>query len=247
MQFLKYILFGFVLLSMSCSKEAGSSNANAAAGSGGKAGSLARFAIVGNHLYALDGADIVSYDISQPGTPQFKGRVSVGFDIETIYPYSNMLFVGAQTGMYAYSLSNPDKPQQLSRVSHLRSCDPVVVQGNFAYVTLLGGGPCGGGDQLHVYNVSNPVVPQLIRSLPIFNPYGLGVLDEGLFVTVPGGIKLFSLAQPDNPVFVKDIAETTATDVIPYQQTLIVQLKKGAAFYDISSVLNPVFQGRITQ
>ncbi|MCE3283441.1 MAG: hypothetical protein K0Q66_2178, partial [Chitinophagaceae bacterium] len=42
-------------------------------------------------------------------------------------------------------------------------------------------------------------------------------------------------------------AEPSASDVIPYNNTMIVQLAKGAAFYDISNVQAPSFLSRITQ
>jgi hypothetical protein len=75
----------------------------------------------------------------------------------------------------------------------------------------------------------------------------LGVNDNALYVTYDNGIKVFNIADPANPVFLIDIIEPTATDVIPYtyNNTLLVQLSKGTALYDISSSLNPTFITRI--
>ena len=229
----------------SCTKESAVSSSNAAGS--GKAGSLARFAIVGDYLYTLDGSDIVSYDITTGNNPLFKNRVKVGFDIETIYPYNNMLFIGSQTGMYAYELTNAAMPKLLSVVRHVRSCDPVVVQGNYAYVTLRGGTRCGGSNVLNVYDVTNLSSPALLKTININAPFGLGVNGTALYITNPDGIKLFNITQPENPVFVKDIADANASDVIPFNNTLIVQLRKGASFYDITNSMNPIFQSRITQ
>jgi hypothetical protein len=228
-----------------CSKE--SSVSSSVAPTGGKAGSLARFAITGNYLYALEGSNIVCYDITNGSNPELKSKVNVGNDIETLYPYNDMLFIGSQTGMYAYGLTDPAKPQKLSVVTHVRSCDPVVAQGNYAYVTLRSGTMCGGSNVLNVYNVTNLFNPVLVKTINMNAPYGLGIEGSALYVTNPSGIRLFNVAQPASPVFVKDIADTTASDVIPYNNTLIVQLKKGASFYDISNNLQPVFQSRLTQ
>jgi hypothetical protein len=229
-----------------CGKEVNSPSVNSAAGTG-KAGSLARFAIVGDYLYTLDGSDIVCFDISSGNNAVQKNRVKVGFDIETIYPYDNKLFIGSTTGMYAYSLTDPANPQRLSVVTHVRSCDPVVVQGNYAYVTLRSGTNCGGNNVLNVYDVTNLNSPVLKKTINMNSPYGLGVSVNALYVTNPNGIKLFNISQPDNPVAVTDIVESSASDVIPYSNTLIVQLNKGVAFYDISNALSPSFLSRVTQ
>lgn len=232
-----------------CSKDSGVSSGSAGPGTtgSGKAGSLARFAIVGDYLYALDGKYIMCFDISASNTPVLKNKVQVAFDIETIYPYQDKLFIGSTTGMYAYSLANPASPALLSSVSHVRACDPVAVQGNYAYVTLRSGTNCGGNNLMNVYNVTNINSPQLVKTINLNQPYGLGISGNALYVTNPLGIKLFSIAQPDAPALVSDINETTASDVIPYNNTLIVQLAKGAAFYDISNVQSPSFLSRITQ
>lgn len=229
-----------------CGKETTSPGSNIASATG-KAGSLARFAIVGDYLYALDNTDIVCYDISQGNNPVFKNRIKVNFDIETIYPYNDKLFIGSQTGMYAYSLADPANPVQLSVVTHVRSCDPVAVQGNYAYVTLRSGTVCGGSNLMNVYNVTNLSSPVLVKTINMNSPNGLGINNNALYVTNPAGIKIFNISQPDNPIAVSDIPEPSATDVIPYYNTLLVQLSKGTALYDISTPLTPTFISRINQ
>lgn len=231
-----------------CGKESGVSSGSSSGTSGsGKAGSLARFAVVGNYLYALEGKYIMSFDISNNNAPVLKDKVEVAFDIETIYPYQDKLFIGSTTGMYAYSLADPATPKYLSSVSHVTACDPVAVEGSYAYVTLRSGTNCGGTNVMNVYNVSNINNPQLVKTINIIQPQGLGISSNALYVTNPQGIKLFSISQPNDPVFVSDISEATASDVIPYNNTLIVQLGKGTAFYDISNAQSPLFLSRITQ
>ncbi len=246
------IIFTIILATLvsgfGCGKDSGISTSSFPSASGtGKAGSLARFAIVNNHLYALDGNEIVCYDISNSNSPILRNRVKVAFDIETIYPYEDKLFIGSTTGMYSYSLAEPGLPKFISVVTHVRACDPVVVQGQYAYVTLRGGTACGGSNVLNVYNIANINNPSLIKTINVNAPYGLGIAGNALYVTNPAGIKSFNITQQDNPVFVSDIAEPTASDVIPNNNTMIVQLKKGAAFYDISNALAPSFLSRITQ
>lgn len=74
----------------------------------GKGGSMARFAITGNSLYIVDNQSLHSYDISTPGNPQKSGSKSLGIGIETIYPYQNNLFIGAQDG--CTFLTTPTRP-----------------------------------------------------------------------------------------------------------------------------------------
>ena len=51
----------------------------------------------------------------------------------------NRLFIGSQTGMFIYNLSNPDNPVQDGQFNHVRSCDPVIADEKYAYVTLRSG------------------------------------------------------------------------------------------------------------
>ncbi|MBC8147349.1 MAG: hypothetical protein H8E98_05135 [Bacteroidetes bacterium] len=90
----------------------------------GKSGSTARIVSKGNYIYAIDNQTLKVIDISVPGNPNYIKTVDVGFGIETIYPFKDYLFIGSTTGMYIYSLSNPENPNQLSMFEHITSCDP---------------------------------------------------------------------------------------------------------------------------
>lgn len=60
--------------------------------------------------------------------------------------------------------SDPGNLRKQGEVSHVQSCDPVVVQGDLAYVTLRG--ECfGESNRLEVINVSNPNTPELVTEL----------------------------------------------------------------------------------
>jgi hypothetical protein len=248
-EIMRLIHFSFIMTAFTCIFMCGkeSSVSTSVTPATGKAGSTARFAIKGNYLYTLEGSNVVSYDITNGSRPEMKNKVNVGADIETLYPYNDLLFIGSQTGMYAYSLADPARPERLSVVSHVRACDPVVAQGDYAYVTLRSGTRCGGSNELNVYNVSNLFKPVLMKSIAMYAPNGLGVEGNALYVTNASGISLFNIAQPASPVLVQTIVDSAAADVIPYNNTLIVQLKRGASFYDISNTLQPVFQSRISQ
>ena len=60
-----------------------------------------------------------------------------------------------------YDVSNPVQPVKLGEFAHGRACDPVITDGNYAYVTLHAGDGCGGdANELHV-PVGQPVLLEL--------------------------------------------------------------------------------------
>lgn len=156
-------------------------------------GSMARFAIVSNQLYVIDNSDMHLYDIATPANPTASGDVNIGWNIETIYPYQDYLFIGSMTGMHIYDNSNPASPQFISTYQHIRSCDPVVVEDNYAYVTLRSGTPCQGfTNQLDVVDITDVTNPQLVTSYDMHNPHGLGIDNGTLFLCdAEEGLKVY--------------------------------------------------------
>lgn len=161
-------------------------------------GSMARFTVADDYLYTIDGAEIKVFDVKQ-SLPSLKTEVTVTFGIETLFPLAGSLFIGSNSGLIIYDISNPEAPQYLSTFSHATACDPVVVQGNTAYVTLRDGNNClGFVNQLDVVDVSNLQNPSLIRSYPMDNPHGLSVLDETLYLCEGAfGLKTFDVSNPN--------------------------------------------------
>ncbi len=216
---------------------------SAAQGGGGKAGSLARFAVVGDYLYIVDRYALKTYNISDIQAPLFKSEVQLGVGIETIFPYDNKLYIGSESAMYICSLGEPEHPKVESRVQHLRSCDPVVVQGTTAYVTLRAGVICGGNfNLLIVYDVTDMANPKAVKQLPLTTPYGLGVAGDALYVCdAVQGLLVYDIRSPRDPKLQHRISINNASfrDVIPYRGTLVAQLTNGVSFYDIGQPLQP--------
>lgn len=104
----------------------------------GQGGSLARFKIVEDFLYAVDSHTINVFDISNLEAPVAGEDVFAGFDIETIFNREDHLFLGSMRGMYIFDISNPAVPAFVSEFQHGTACDPVVVDGDYAFVTLRG-------------------------------------------------------------------------------------------------------------
>jgi hypothetical protein len=210
-------------------------------GTGGKAGSLARFAIVDNYLYCINDLSMTVYDISNPARPQYKNEINVGWDIETVFPYKNFLFMGGAQGMYVYNIGNRTNPVYYSEFSHARSCDPVVADGDYAYVTLRSGSPCGDTqDELGVINIGNVGNPYSVKTVPMSNPYGLTVRNN--IVTVcdgTSGLKILNASDPNNIRWVGSISGITPYDVIQQGNLMVVTAESGFLLYDISNPAKP--------
>jgi len=165
-------------------------------GTVGKGGSLARFAILGETLYTVDEQSLRLFDLHNPTQPESGSKMALQFGVETIFPKGNYLFLGTQRGMYIFDASTPQTPRQLSYYQHMVSCDPVVVDDRYAYVTLRNGQSCGGGpNQLQVIDLTNLSQPRLARTYPMTGPRGLGVDGNQLFVCDNDGLKVFDTSQ----------------------------------------------------
>jgi len=247
-----YHLITLVALStlVSCTKESASVNGAASAGAGG---STARFTIAGNYLYVVDNLALKAFDISTNNSPVYKSKTDIGLNIETIFPYQDKLFIGSSSTMYIYSLTDPSRPELLGKAMYTirMSCDPVVAKDSVAYATLRASGPCGGGQSaLVVYNIKNISSPQLMRTVSLFNPYGLGIKSNALYVCEGnGGLWIYDATNAYDPLFVSkiNVTNTSFYDVIPYGNTLIAQVNDGFILYDIgTNPLLPTFLSRIS-
>jgi hypothetical protein len=236
------ILFIF-LFTANCSKQDSTPYT-----SGGAGGSLAKFAIVGNYLYTIDAHDLNVYDISHPDKPISQGQVSAGFDIETIFPYKDKLYLGASNGMYIFSVADPLHPVSESFVTHFRACDPVVSNDTVSYVTLrAGAGNCGSEKNvLNVYNIKHISDPQMVIEMEMKSPYGLGMSKDALYVCQgANGLSIFDISNAYKPVHKNELKDLVCYDLIPYGNILIIYLEGGVGFYDIADALNPQFLGKL--
>jgi hypothetical protein len=87
----------------------------------------------------------------------------------------------------------------------------VVVQGNYAYVTLRNGTLCNrGATQLEIIDISNVESPYLLKTIPMLQPHGLDIDGKNLIVTEGNnGFKWFDASNPINPqqiLFEKNVA-----------------------------------------
>jgi hypothetical protein len=171
-----------------------------ASGGSGIGGSMARFTISQGHLYTIDQYTLKSWDLVSPANPDMVDEEHVGWNIETIFPYKQMLFLGSTSGMYIYNISNPSNPYYASVFQHANACDPVVVENDIAFITLRDGTRCQTyNNQLDVVDVSDPTDPEFIKTYPMDHPHGLAVRNSVLYLCEGDyGLKVFDVSDLEN-------------------------------------------------
>src|SRR5262249_44082974 len=138
----------------------------------GKGGSMARFTITHDRLYTVSWSDLNVFNIVAANDPAYSNRVQIDWGVETIFPFKNKLFIGTQSGMYVYGISNSDNPVQEGKFGHVRTCDPVIADDDYAYVTLRSGSACQGfTNELDILALNNLTDPVLKKVYPMTNPH----------------------------------------------------------------------------
>jgi hypothetical protein len=183
--------------------------------SSGIGGSMARFTIYEDYLYAATQSDLLVFNIKNGQKPDSISKVNLGWGIETIFPYKDKLFIGSNTGMHIFDNTTPSSPKRLSIFQHARACDPVVVENDKAYVTLRQGWCGAAPNQLDVVDVKNLSAPFLIKSYQMENPHGLSIMNSKLTVCEGKfGLKSFDAKDASDIKLQQHIKNIHAFDVI---------------------------------
>lgn len=214
----------------------------------GISGSMARFCLYSHFLYTVTNSDLNVFDITNTQQPSFTGKVPVGWNIETIYPFKDNLFIGSQSGMFIYGTSNPAQPNKLSMFSHARVCDPVIADDNYAYVTLRSGNACAGfTNQLDVLDISNLSSPQLVKSYSLSNPHGLSKSGDLLFICDgDAGLKVFNAGNVNDIKPIKTINGISTYDVITYNNIAMVVCKDGLYQYRFTAAGDVTYLSKLS-
>lgn len=220
-------------LSSYASNNSGSGTSSKSVSPFGVGGSMARFAIEGYHLYSVTQSDLNVFDITIPEKPGLTNKVNIGWDIETIFPFQEKLFIGSTTGIYIYNISNPGSPQQEGQFAHVQSCDPVIADEKYAYVTLRTGTTCGGVDnRLEVLDIADVKNPSLLNRYDLNNPHGLSKSGDFLFVCDGNaGLRVFNAKDVNNLELITTIEGIDAYDVIAMNYIALVVTRDGLYQY----------------
>ena len=209
----------------------------------GVGGSMARFGLYLDFLYIVNQNSLLTFKLKSNSEVTLLNTEYVNWNVETIFITDKHLFLGTQNGMIVKSLEVPERPSQKGSFSHMTACDPVVIKGDLAFVTLKGGNTCRGTlNQLDVVRMSDGYSKfALLKSYPMFGPQGLGIDDDLLFICDgDAGLKIYNSADPLTITehLVASFPSINAYDVIPINNYLFMIGEKGFMLYDYTSIQN---------
>lgn len=226
---------------------AATANADGKSGSSvGIAGSLTRFMLHDDYLYAIDNSNMKLFDVSNTRNPESAGELHIGMNIETLFKRNDQLFVGSEAGVFIYNIENPSHPEYISEFEHATGCDPVVVDGDWAYVTVRSGTDCGGwNDQLDIIDISDINNPELMETYTMSEPFGLGVDNNTLYLCDgSAGLKVYDISNSPSITQITTI-NTSAYDVIAFDGILSLIGETGLHQYNIEDRNNITYLNTI--
>lgn len=216
----------------------------------GVAGSMARFMLNNEFLYVISQpSQLKTVNVATVAQMLTIDSVDVWRNMETLFRLEDKLFIGTTTGMLIFELANPQMPRQIAEYNHINACDPVVVDGTYAYVTLRTGNICANGQNLlEVIDITSITNPYLVKSYPMFNPHGLGVDGDLLFICDgAAGLKVYNKTDP-MAIITNQVAhfpDFNTYDVIPFNGVLMLIGSGGIYQYDYSNPTNLVLLSHI--
>jgi hypothetical protein len=205
----------------------------------GHGGSIARFALAGNYLYTVGDQDLTSFNITNSNNPLFSNKTQIDWHVETIYPFKDKLFIGSNNGMFIYDINtSPGNPVKVGEFTHARSCDPVVADDNYAYVTLHSGSTClGYTNELDIVKLNNLTNAELVKTYNLTGPLGLSKDGNLLFICDgTDGLKIYNASNIQNLQLLKQFPGLETYDVIAWNKIALVVAKDGLYQYDYSNV-----------
>jgi len=216
----------------------------------GVGGSMARFLTYDNYLYTLENSyKLKSIDISDVNGVEVKNEQELWGNVETLFIADAYMYVGTSEGMHILSLEEPSTPLFLSTYRHITACDPVVVEGDLAYVTLRSGSRCGGiQNLLEVIDIADRYEPKRMASYAMTEPYGLGIDNSILFICEgEEGLKVYDASNPleINANILAKFTDIHAYDVIPLSSFLFTIGEDGFYIYDYSDLSDITLLGSL--
>lgn len=241
-----YVCMNCMVLGSNVSVPATYSQSSVSVSVNGTGGSSSKMTLIDDHLFVISESHTLGVvDVTNAARPALVKSFFAGLDLETIYPFQDKLFLGSLEGVYIYDVSDPANPTQEAQFTHGTACDPVIADGDYAYVTLHAGTSCGGStNELDVIDVQNLLQPVLVSSYPMTAPTGLAKDGNMLFVCDGNaGVKVFDATEPYNLKLVTAIGQNTGYDVIAGSGRLLEVASQGLYQYDYT---NPAAISRLS-
>lgn len=203
-------------------------------------GTVNRIVRYNDHVYVLGRSSLTVFN--DQSTFDLVGTNAMGWQMETVFPFENKLFIGTQNSMEVFDISNPEVPQYISTFAHATSCDPVYPLEDVAYVTLRTGefAQCPGDiNALVVLDITDINSPKETQEIEMKSPYGMSLIGTRLFVGEgENGLKIFDAKEKTRLVLEQWDQEIQAYDIIPHPtrtDIVLIAGPDGLSQYDIES------------
>jgi len=202
------------------------------------AGSMARFLPIDGYLYTINFSDLVLFQLAQNYKPNPWIRIDTETQAETLFHLNDLLFVGSVNGMLMYDVADASDPLFINKIEHMRSCDPVVADLEYAYVTLRGGTNCFTDlNELQIIDIQTPEDLQVVSHKSLFNPHGLGIYEDHLIICDgSAGIKVLDVTDRSQPEIMTSYPIGFAYDVIIDYPNAMVVGEEMLFQYDLSDL-----------
>ncbi len=229
----KLILFIAAVITLSSCEHSDSGGSQGDSASG-ISGSMARFAVNGDYLYIVGNEDLRTFDISDSTSIKLSSVSGLGFIPETIFSKDGYLYLGSPQGLFIYNIENKSKPSFVSQYIHMTSCDPVIVDGNYAYITLRtesGSSFCNRGvNVLEVIDIRDKKAPKLVMSYNLTNPKGLTKYKDRIYVCDGLDLLVMDAVNPLEMTEIKRISMNSIPyDVIADNDLLTISTNEGVS------------------
>lgn len=215
------------------------------AGSSNRAiGSVNRIAFYNNYVYLVSRSIMSIYQ--DQGEISLVNKYPGTWNMETIFPFEDKLYVGSQNAMHVYNISMPADPIEESWFWHEMSCDPVYpVDENTAYVTLRTGdfSECPGDiNALIVVETRQNTGARSLQEIEMKSPFGMTMIDDRLFVAEGEyGFKIFDASNHRDLQLIKWLKDIPVYDIIAHPEDsglILIAGPDGFSQYRISSELD---------
>jgi hypothetical protein len=182
----------------------------------------------GGGLVILDGTDPGS--LVEVGSFRATGASESG----SVEVRDGLVFVGEyQNGMAIVDVSAPETPVEIGRTDNFAAA--VGLMGDYA----LAAGP----SPVRIYDVSDPTAPEMVGTVPLFDPVNDMLVDgELLYMATDDGLEVVNMADPSEPVPIGQI-ETTDRALglaLVDEHVFVAAGEAGVRGVDVTDPSNPV-------
>ncbi len=212
--------------------------ASFAGSSNSSIGTVNRIAHSNDHVYVISNSFLTVFSDNQ--NLQLIQSEQAGWRMETIYPQDESLYIGTRNSVQVYNIETPTNPRWQASFDHVDSCDPVLPDGDVAYVTLRtnNSGCPGDINALLVLDISQENRISQLQEIEMLSPFGMTKIGDVLYVGEgDNGLKTFDASNGSNLSMIDYDSTVQAYDVIAHptrSDIILIASPNGFGQYRVS-------------